>query len=69
MSLSSSAEKLHLTKPTTAALSPERARALVLLCLYRRLEQIYPQSAEAQEILVLIDLISRHRALAPASRS
>jgi hypothetical protein len=35
--------------------SPERSRVLVLLCLERRLEQIYPQSTEAQEILALID--------------
>jgi hypothetical protein len=46
--------------------SPERARALVLLCLHRRLEQVYPQSAEAQDIRALIDHLSsphQHAAL------
>jgi hypothetical protein len=36
-----------------------RDRELILLALYRRLEHIFPQSAEAVEIRALIDRLSK----------
>jgi len=39
--------------------SARRDLVLILLALHRRLEQIYPQSAEAVEIRALIDRLSK----------
>jgi hypothetical protein len=36
----------------------DRDRLILLLCLHRRLEEIYPSSAEAVDIRALIDKLS-----------